>query len=155
MDPTVAAGRALNTFYILTMIIVFGSNVICYMIVWGKIRHVEGMMEKFQDAEVKDATKRSRRSAQSMALIVLAFLFQWSLYVAYTLWMFFGSPPNELLVADVFICNLGGVFNATAYTLMRKYNKSCDRAEKRTSKLPGDVSLSTSATNVSEISAKI
>lgn len=149
MDLRKAAGRALNTFYILSMIIVFVANSFCYLIVFAKIRQVENMMANFnQDADAKENSKRSRRSAQNMALLVLAFLFQWSLYVAYTLWGFFGSPSNDLLTADVFICNLGGVFNGIAYTLMRKYNRQAEGKKPKKGNL--DNSLATSVTNVPE-----
>ncbi|ELU00855.1 hypothetical protein CAPTEDRAFT_194428 [Capitella teleta] len=152
MDMRKAAGQALNTFYILAMITVFVVNSVCYIIVFAKIRQVEKMMESFStgDTEAKEQSKRSRRSAQNMALLVLAFLFQWSLYVAYTSWSFFGNPSYKLLVADVFICNLGGVFNGIAYTLMRKYNRKAEGGGKKGKKGKGEDSLATSVTNVSE-----
>ena len=75
-----------------------------------------------------------------MALIVLAFLFQWSLYVAFTLWQFFGSPHIGLLIADVSVCNLGGVFNAVAYTLMRRagIGKKDNKKDERKAKAKKD-----------------
>jgi uncharacterized ion transporter superfamily protein YfcC len=155
MDMRKAAGRALNTFYILAMIVVFVANSFCYVIVFAKIRQVENLVASFnKDSEAKEQSKRSKRSAQNMALLVLAFLFQWSLYVAYTLWSFFGNPSYKLLTADVFICNLGGVFNGIAYTLMRKYNRQADGGGKKTKKGKGDDSLATSVTNVSEQTEK-
>lgn len=154
MDIRKPAGKALNTFYILAMVTVFVINSICYIVVFCKIRHVEKMMSSFRSTETSSLEKyhRSKKSAQNMALLVLAFLFQWSLYVAYTLWSFFGSPSNALLVADVVICNLGGVFNAIAYTLMRKYNRGSDSTPKvaKKSHESSETSLNTVSSSVTD-----
>ena len=150
MDVRKPAGTALNTFYILAMVTVFVVNSVCYVIVFGKMRHVEKQLASFGEdcSQQHEGRRRSKKSAQNMALLVLAFLFQWSLYVAYTLWSFFGTPRDELLVADVFICNLGGVFNCVAYTLMRKYNRGEDKAARAT-KAQDAPSLDTSTSNLS------
>ena len=47
-------------------------------------------------------------------------MMQWVFNVVYSIWAKFEEPQIWVFIAKVIFCNLGGLFNGLAYTVMRR-----------------------------------
>ena len=121
-------GTLVTNMYGLTMATVFCVNVLCYGAVWLKIRRVA--MTSPQAAPSRDNqgavvaasnTQRYLKTAKMMMVFVGAYLLQWSSYVVQAVWSMVGVPRIWLFILTVIMINLGGVYNALAYTIIRRY----------------------------------
>lgn len=55
-----------------------------------------------------------------MSMFVAIFLFQWWPYIAQALCILLGRQIAEVFIITVIIVNLGGVFNAVVYSVIRR-----------------------------------
>ena len=67
------------------------------------------------------------RSGQIMMVLVLAFMVQWWSWVLHAIWAYFSIPQIWLIFVVVFFCNIGGLLNAFAYTIIRRKYLKKDR----------------------------
>ena len=102
--------------YGLTMVAVFVTNALCYGAIYLKIRQV------VQKNTLKDSRGEDKyhKTARMMMLFVLVYLWQWWAFVVQALWGLVETPHIIIYILGVFIINLGGVYNALAYTFIRK-----------------------------------
>jgi len=107
-----------------------------YFAVWIKISRTSRMFTstpsdsaatfKFQGGKkisVQDQTTYNK-TAQTLTLFVVAFFAQWWPISVYSIWDFIATPPIILVELSAIFCNLGGVFNFIAYTLVRRKQNS-------------------------------
>ena len=115
MDMGNPTGRIMNNIKIGIMLFVFFGSASSYLIIWTRIKSSLNCIPN---------THRKRkytRSARVMLLIVLSYLLQWWPLVVLAVWIYLGgSPIPRIMILVVLFCNLGGVFNGFAYTLMRR-----------------------------------
>ena len=55
-----------------------------------------------------------------MVLFMAAYMMQWLFNVVFVVWSKVGVPQTWIFVVKVIFCNLGGLFNGLAYTVMRR-----------------------------------
>ena len=67
------------------------------------------------------------RSGQIMMVLVLAFMVQWWSWVVHAIWAYFSTPQIWLIFVVVLFCNIGGLLNAFAYTIIRRNYLKKDR----------------------------
>ncbi|ELU01214.1 hypothetical protein CAPTEDRAFT_205792 [Capitella teleta] len=109
-------GPIVNTVYGMTMVLVFAVNAVCYGAIYLRIRRAAMKTA----ASSSNQGNKYHKAAKLMMLFVAVYLFQWWTYVAQALWSFAGPPAVELYILSVFLINLGGVYNALVYTIIRK-----------------------------------
>ena len=85
--------------------------------------------------------KRNAKVAKLFCLLVAASLCQWWPSIIYGIWMFFGDPPNVIILLTVIFVNSGGIFNGIAYTVMRF--KSLNNENKKKQTMKGKMTTST------------
>src|SRR6218665_515255 len=55
-----------------------------------------------------------------MLVFVGVFILQWWSFTLYNIWALVTTPPAPVLVIAVIFINLGGIYNAIAYTIIRR-----------------------------------
>ena len=68
-----------------------------------------------------------------MLVFVGVFILQWWSFTLYNIWALVTTPPAPVLVLAVIIINLGGIYNAIAYTIIRRKLQSQRRQNAVTS----------------------
>ena len=116
MDMRRATGPILTTILSCVLIGTFFANVVCYLLVWGKIQQVSRNTSAFGQSSQQASY---HGTARILMLFVAAYIAQWWPYVTYSVWALFGNPPFLILYLVVLLCNMGGVFNFVAYTFVR------------------------------------
>ena len=101
-----------NNIYGMMIFGVFLTNSICYTAVWIKIHKTS-----FQ-GDVNEQTKRYQKTARMMMLFVVCYLVQYSTYIIQAFWTFAEVPAVAIYIVAVCLINLGGVYNAFAYTII-------------------------------------
>ena len=111
----------INILFSVLMVIVFVVSIISYAAIWIKVKQTYNLLKKAtKDSMPERHDKRGQTTAKTMTLFVFAFLVQWAPWLFYSIWSFRVLPPIWLLVWVVISFNLGGMYNALAYTIMRK-----------------------------------
>ena len=78
-----------------------------------------------------------------MMIFVAVFILQWWCFVVYTVWNMVSIPPPTIFVIAVIFINLGGIYNAIAYTIIRQKLQNQKRQNAVSS--GGDINKSTIA----------
>lgn len=107
-------GVFVHNFYGVSMVTVFTMNGICYGAVTLHIHKIRRMSAKI------GSKAHYNRTTAMLAAIVAAYLFQWFPSVIDSIWILLGTPPPYIYVLQVVVVNLGGVYNAFAYTVIRR-----------------------------------
>jgi hypothetical protein len=115
-------GPIVNTVYGMTMVAVFVVNAVCYGAIYYRIKRAAKSTSTTSDSKY-------HKAAKLMMIFVAVYLFQWWTYVVQALWSFAGPPAVELYILSVVVINLGGVYNAIAYTIIRRKYASVGAAE--------------------------
>ena len=103
------------------MTTLFIINIICYTATWFKIYTQSKNSQIMNDR----SRRRHHRVAKIMMLFVLAFFIQWWSLTLYGVWpLFCDKKPLVLLALGSIFCNLGGVWNAGVYILIRVYKEN-------------------------------
>lgn len=110
-------GPIVNTVYGMTMVLVFVVNAVCYGAIYYRIRKAAS---KAVSSSNETSQAKYHKAAKLMLIFVAVYLFQWWSYVVQALWSFAGPPAVELYILSVVVINLGGVYNAVAYTIIRR-----------------------------------
>ncbi len=111
-----SAPSVLNA-YVIYMICVFLVNLVCYLMVWFKIRRVE---RNLGAAGQSSHQRKHHRIAKVMAFFVIVYLGQYWAFCVFTFWGLFSIPSVGIICCSVVFTNLGGAFNCLAYTLIRR-----------------------------------
>ena len=112
-------GRLVTNIYSITVTICILLNIICYGLVWMKIKQTAR-------AQGKTSTKYLR-SAKVMTLFVAAYITQVIPLVIFLTWNMFTVPNVYFAVVVMFFFNMGGVLNFLVYTLIRiKYQRGTE-----------------------------
>ena len=119
-----------NTVLTISNFIVFGISGFSYAAVWIKIYQTTQLLQDVGHSTAQNNV-RVQRTAKSMTLFVFSYMVQWSPYITYSIWSYFSLPPLEVLVLTVIFLNMGGVHNACAYTIMRKFYDTKDKKERQ------------------------
>ena len=91
-------------------------------------------------------TSKYHKSANIMIIFVATYFFQNWPAMIYYIWAYFVDPPIALVVLLVVLVNMGGLFNAVAYTLIRrKYQASGGKK--------GNVEATSTANSINTISS--
>ncbi len=111
-----SAPSVLNA-YAIYMICVFLVNLVCYLMVWLKIRRVERNLGATGQSSRQ---RKYHRIAKVMAFFVMVYLGQYWAFFVFSFWGLFGIPSVGIISCSVAFGNLGGAFNCLAYTLIRR-----------------------------------
>ena len=126
VDMRKSYGVIVGNFYGMTMVGVFVANALCYGAIYLKIRQVAQKNTLVESrGEKKD---KYHKTARMMMLFVLVYLWQWWTFVVQALWGLVETPHIAIYILGVLIINLGGVYNALAYTFIRKKYSSVGAA---------------------------
>ena len=122
MDMRKPSGNVANSLLLAMFLAVFITSLFCYVAVWIKLRRNAKRLKRYaQDAATVEKSKNTQRTAKTMTAFVIVYIVQWSTYIVYTIWNYYVLPPPPLFLSTVITANAGGVFNAFAYTLIRKW----------------------------------
>ncbi len=100
----------------------FIVNVLSYVGIWWKLHTVS--------KSSRTSGAKYQRTARIMVLFIVVFFAQWwgfSLYVAWQ--QVTPCPPLEVLMLMLWFTNFGGVFNAVAFTFVRRRYKAVGQTE--------------------------
>ena len=116
VDMRKSSGPTLTTVLSGALIFTFLANLVCYLLVWGKIQQVAR-----NTAALGQSNQQTRYhgTARVLMLFVAAYMIQWWAYVTYSIWSLFANPHIVMFVLTVIFTNMGGVFNFVAYTFVR------------------------------------
>ncbi len=103
--------------YVIYMICIFLVNLVCYLMVWLKIRRVE---RNLGAAGQSSHQRKHHRIAKIMAFFVMVYLGQYWAFFVFSFWSLFSLPSVGIISCSVVFTNLGGAFNCLAYTLIRR-----------------------------------
>ena len=120
-------GPLVNNLYGTAMVVVFCVNAICYGAVWMKIRKV-GMRDPGPQAAGPHGKNRYLKTAQTLMVFVAAFAVQWAGFIVQAVWGMVGVPAMWLILFTVVLTNMGGVLNALAYTVIRRFRDAKKQA---------------------------
>ena len=110
------------------MLLTMATNGLAYLLVWFKIRQVSALMLT-AGAAPAGRIVNYHRTARVMTIFVAAYVLQWWPYVVASIWTLIKKhPPVVIYILAVFTCNMGGVFNALAYTILRRRLQASNRA---------------------------
>ena len=102
--------------------ICFIINVLSYVGIWWKLRMVS------KSSALSSA--KYQRTARIMVLFIVVFFAQWWGFALYIAWQQFTPfPPLEVLMLLLWFTNFGGVFNAVAFTFVRRRYKAVGQTE--------------------------
>ena len=113
-------GVAIGTMYGMVMVIVFLINAICYGAIYFKIRQVALRNTLAAATSGEKSGHKYHKAAKMMLLFVAVYLWQWWSFVVQALWGLAEAPHVAIYITGVLIINLGGVYNAVAYTVIRR-----------------------------------
>ena len=103
-------------------LIIFSILMIAYGSIWIKMKRTADGFDTNEG--------RYRSSASIMLIFVITFIFQWWPLIFYHAWTI-GRPTIEWWpVITGSVCNLGGVWNCIAYTIIRRRLRKQDAANK-------------------------
>ncbi len=129
----------LNNIIAGAMIASFITILGCYAAVWFTIRR-QTKLQTSAGSEAARKVSKYHRIARIMMIFVVAYVAQYWPFIVSAVWSLFTGTVAPVLVywAVVFFCNMGGVFNCVAYTLVRRrrYQRVQDTSTKA-----GDVTL--------------
>ena len=110
-------GRIVSRLNGYTLMIVFFVCAVNYVIISVKVT-----LSSRGLACNSDSGRRKQRikSARIVSVFILVFLLQWWPWATQALWTQTNTSPFWLMVCIGLFLNLGGVFNAFAYTFLRK-----------------------------------
>ena len=109
-------GRIINNIYTVTKLMCIAVNIICYGLVWGRIKQ--------NNSQSKDSNKY-QRSAKIMMLFVTAYIIQVLPLVIFFIWNMFSTPNVYFAVVVMIFYNMGGIFNFLVYILIcKKYQQT-------------------------------
>lgn len=109
-------GPIFATAYGMILVTVFVLNAVFYGAVYYKIRKVA----KSNVSSEGEQNNKYHKSARLMLMFVAVYMFQWWTLVTQALWSFAGAPSVDFIILSVVVINLGGVYNAFVYTVIRK-----------------------------------
>ncbi|ELT88208.1 hypothetical protein CAPTEDRAFT_186432 [Capitella teleta] len=113
VDMRKSYGPIVNSVYGCAIVGVFLVNAVCYGAIYIKITQAASKTSSSGD-------NKYHKAAKLMLLFVGVYLWQWWTFVVQALWSFAEDPAVEFYILSVLIINLGGVYNAIAYTIIRK-----------------------------------
>lgn len=129
-------GAVVNSVYGVSIVIVFLVNAVCYGAIYIKIKQAASKAVGSNDSQNK-----YHKAARLMLLFVGVYLWQWWTFVVQALWSFAEDPAVEFYIVSVLVINLGGVYNAVAYTIIRrKYAQVGSSDETKTTNKGGGTS---------------
>ncbi len=108
-------GPMLYTIQSLLILVLFLAILTSYIMVWYKLNAASKSR-----ANGAGSKHKYDSAARTMMLFVAAFLVQWWTVMMLGTWAFFSIPHVSVAIMSVFFCNLGGLFNLIAYTVIRK-----------------------------------
>ena len=110
-------GLLVHNFYGMSMVVVLLANIVCYGAVLCKIQSV-----KRTNQGVKSTNQNSKyhKTVVMMVAFVAAYLFQWCPVAVNSIWNLVGTAHVAIYIIQVVTVNLGGVYNAVAYTVIRR-----------------------------------
>lgn len=114
-DETKPSATMVNNIYSSLMIACFCLAVFVYTSIWVKVSRTSELLKSFATT----SSSKSLRLAKNLSLLVAAYFTQWSPFIVYALWSFSEPPHPVLLVLSTISCNLGGLYNMVAYTVIR------------------------------------
>ncbi|ELT98197.1 hypothetical protein CAPTEDRAFT_212404 [Capitella teleta] len=106
--------RIVDIVYGITMVIVFAVNAICYGAIYVK------MQQTARQASSDNQNDKYHKAAKLMLLFVAVYLLQWWPYTTQALWSLVTPIPFGMVIIVVVVCNLGGLYNAIVYTIIRR-----------------------------------
>ena len=111
--------------YAFSFVTIFLINIVCYGMVWYKIRKVSNLVSTYQKEESSSVLPKNSnlKAARTMCIFIVAYIAQWFGYMTYSIWSLLQPAPIWLLGLTVVVTNMGGVFNCVAYTWLRKNNR--------------------------------
>ncbi len=121
-----------------SMVASFFTILGCYAAVWFTIRR-QTKLQTSAGSEAARKVAKYHRIARIMMIFVVAYVAQWWPLIVSAVWGLFTGTVAHVVVlwAAVFFCNMGGVFNCVAYTVIRRrYQRVQDQ-----STTAGDVTL--------------
>ena len=117
VDMRTSSGVVLSNILSMAMLVTVLASVVCYVLVGLKIRKVASQTARMLQ---NNNMRKCYRTGSIMMLFIAAYISQWTAYVVRSVWLFFGEPQDWVVISAVFMCNMGGVFNAIAYTILRR-----------------------------------
>ena len=115
-------GQIGGTLISICTLMVFMIDTVCYACVFFKLRRAAATAQASTGGS-RGSTKY-HRSARVMVVFVGAYFIQNWPAMIYYIWAYLQSPPMVLIVVLVIFVNMGGLFNAFAYTFVRKRYQS-------------------------------
>ncbi len=117
IDARESIGPILNNILSIIMNVCLMLNVVCYVLIWIKLHQVA-----VQTNMAASTTRQQKyhHTARVMMLFIAAYFCQYFWFSIYALWTISYDPPVAILCLAVLFCNLGGLFNLIAYTLVRR-----------------------------------
>ena len=111
-DAGTEKGRLLSTIQSIMTAIIFGLLLICYGSIAVKVIITNRRSQRTHARHI--------RPIKVMAVFLVAYLIQW--WPTVTLAFVLGHQTSlATIITIVIFCNLGGAFNALAYTVIRKH----------------------------------
>ncbi len=118
IDMRTPIGPMLSSIQSVLILILFSVILTSYIMVWYKLNAASKSR-----ANGAGSKHKYNSAAQTMMLFVAAFLVQWWPLIMFGTWAVFALPHVSIIILAVFFCNLGGVFNLIAYTVIRKRSR--------------------------------
>ena len=118
------SGPIASVAYSIFVIVIFSINIISYLAVWIKIQRIQNNL-KSVDREATSSghaqkTHPAARTTKTMSFFVAAYLFQWCPLCVYFVCTLLGYQYFPVLIWVVIGVNMGGGYNAIAYTLVKR-----------------------------------
>ncbi|XP_061177435.1 uncharacterized protein LOC133186217 [Saccostrea echinata] len=120
-------------FTTIPMTIVLVVNVVLYISTWWKIYKKSSQLRTTLGKETQ-TLHASFNAAKMMSLFVAVFFVQWWALGIVSVWQNFAMVPEEFFTIVVIFSNLGGVFNAGVFIIIRKRRRqNADHISTKTS----------------------
>ena len=119
------SGPILSVAFSVFILVIFSINVSCYMAVWIKIQRIHNNLKSVSRELTTPnghahRTHPATRTTKTMSLFVAAYLFQWCPLCVHFVCSLLGYHFFPVMIWVVIGVNLGGAYNAVAYTLAKR-----------------------------------
>lgn len=116
VDARFSYSSTVSITYSMAFVTVFFANAICYGMIYYKVCRLTRITASKENTPEGKYTKVARM----MIMFIAAYLFQWWTYVVLSIWFHFGEPSIWFFLVTIIFTDLGGVYNAVVYTIIRK-----------------------------------